>query len=119
MIIGGHVRGSWKAAPPAQLLLVPGIFLDVISPDVFRHAFTSQFIVNDELVVLSTMNLFLMVESQGENWSRTHRYLVHLPMSSNRRMQDNVGHAIFSESRVPAKFLCGYVVALIFSGVVP
>ena len=45
-MIDGDVNGSWTPAP-AQLFT--RIFLDALSPDMFRHACTAQLIVNDEL----------------------------------------------------------------------
>ena len=45
-MVGGDVRGSWKSAP-ARLLT--HTFSDATSPEVLRHACTSQLIVNDDL----------------------------------------------------------------------
>ena len=84
-MIGGDIWGSWKAAP-AQLFT--RIFLEAISPDMFRHACVSRLIVNDELYA-RPMELFLMVEREAEAWPRTYHLLaVHASMST-----DDLGYA--------------------------
>ena len=88
------IRGSWKSAP-AQLFT--RIFLDKISPEVFRHACISQLMVNDELYS-RPMDLFL-VERDEKNWPKTHRLLVHSSTPVGRmRIQENTGHT-FVENR--------------------
>ena len=78
-MVEGDFRGTWKSAP-AQLFT--RIFLDAISPEVFRQACTSQLPVNDELYS-QPMDLFLMVEREAKEWPRTHRLLVHTSMSTD------------------------------------
>ena len=78
-MVGGDFRGAWKSAP-AQLFT--RIFLDAISPEVFRQACTSQLLVNDELYS-QPMDLFLMVEREAKEWPRTHLLLIHASMSTN------------------------------------
>ena len=61
-MIGGDVNGSWK---PASAQLFPRIFLDAISPDMFRQACISRLILNDDLYT-QPMDLSLMVDHEAE-----------------------------------------------------
>ena len=80
-MVGGDFRGAWKSAP-AQLFT--RIFLDAISPEVFRQACTSQLLVNDELYS-QPMDLVLMVEREAKEWPRTHRLLIHASMCTKNQ----------------------------------
>ena len=72
-MVGGDFRGAWQSAPAQHFTR---IFLDAISPVVFRQACTSQLLVNDELYSQS-IYLFSMAEREAKEWPRTHRLLVH------------------------------------------
>ena len=50
------------------------LFLDALPLDMFRHACTSQMIVNDELYS-QPVHLFLMMEREAEAWPRTYRLI--------------------------------------------
>ena len=79
------IGGSWRAAP-AQLFLP--LFLEALTPDMFRHACVSWLIVNDGLYT-QPMDLFLIVEREAENWPRTRRLLVEASVhAGGHRMQE-------------------------------
>ena len=84
-MIDGDVNGSWKPAP-AQLLT--RMFFYARSPDMFRHACTSQLIVNDELCS-RPVQLFLMVEREAEAWPRTY----HLTAVQDSMSMDNLSYS--------------------------
>ena len=96
-MIGGDVNGSWKTAP-AQLFT--RIFLDAMSPGMFRHACTSRLTVNDKLYA-RPMDLFL-VEHEAEAWLRTHHLLaVQTSMSADNLSQSYSGRRGYYTSKIP------------------
>ena len=94
-MMDGDVNGSWKAAP-AQLFT--RIFLDALSPDMFRHAHASKSIANDELYS-RPVQLFLMVEHEAEAWPRTyHLSVVQEYMSTDNLRYSHSGSQRYQQS---------------------